>query len=74
MKVVNSDKFKGGGENNEEVNESIDRIRIIGWYLLYSKMVEKIFKKEREVKTMKKLMRVLIVLGSLVGICSTVRW
>jgi hypothetical protein len=43
MKVVNSDKFKGGGENNEEVNESIDRIRIIGWYLLYSKMVERLY-------------------------------
>jgi len=32
-----------GGENNEEVNESIDRIRIIGWYLLYSKMVERLY-------------------------------
>jgi hypothetical protein len=29
---------------------------------------------EEEVEKMKKLYRVLIILGSLIGICATVRW
>jgi len=28
----------------------------------------------REVKKMKKLYRILMILGSLVGLCATVRW
>jgi len=66
---------KGGGKNEEAI-QSINDIRFPGRDLCNSKMViiYKSIPRIKEVGRMKKLYRVLMILGSLVGICATVRW
>jgi hypothetical protein len=68
----------GGGEKDEEVLQDTYDTGFAYRYLRYSQVVVVYFINKvsclEEVKKMKKFYRILMILGSLIGICATVRW
>ncbi len=68
----------GGGVEDEEALQDTYDTGITNRNLRYSKVVVVTLlinlDAEKEVEKMKKIYRVLMILGSLIGICATVRW